>query len=180
MDVARFSLSALALALLAGCDARAGWMEAKELPVSLQDGLEIARNDRARRTASLNLVCDSDGHLRLMLHTRLPIPDDLRNEARISGMASVLRDEQVSVFVQREQQGIAVSYVIADRLDEIISDPLSDLKFANLVASYGRQAPDYVSVAGIQETGISLRGRATGAELQEFGLGCRSGLPTGR
>lgn len=177
MDSTKASLSALTLALLAGCDATAGWMEAKNLPIALQDGVEIARNDRPRQTASLNLVCDLDGHLRLLLHTRLPVPNDWRNETRDGGRVSVLRDDDVSVFVHHDQRKIAVNYVLGDRLDEIISDPFSELEFTNLVASYGHQVPDDVSVVGIEESGIYLRGLATGARMREFGSRCRSGHP---
>jgi len=173
MTFARLAVSGLVLGLLAGCSPKAGWREAENLPVALSDGIEVARNDREHRTASLNLVCDTAGSLRLMLHARLvSLPDEWRWRYGVDRELRVLRDPDVVLFVDHWKLSTAANFVMGARLDEIIGDPLSDIQFNRLADAYGLQPPERVSVM-IEEGGVFLRGTVSRAEIVAFARTCR-------
>jgi len=164
--------------VLAGCEA----VEQTSL-VESRDSIEIARNGLLSRRAALSLVCDATGAVHLRLEARLPIPASLRRTRPSETVGvRVRRDNDAVVFVGGIEQKlpITVRYRVGDRVDDIVSDRLSDGDLARLAEWYGRKAPAKVSVAGIEETSVDLYGKGSGRDISGFAAGCRSsGGPLG-
>lgn len=161
---------------LTGCGPPLGWEKAQALPIAFQDGLEIGRNDPTRRAASLNLVCDTGGSLRIMLHTRLPIPSYWRREVHVGGgKVVVARDDDVAIFIGGIEHKIPIAFdwIVGRQLDEAVSDPLSHDDLVKLADWYGLKAPARVSVMGISETGTFLHGKGSAADITAFRNACR-------
>lgn len=160
---------------VAAC-APVGWEHKTRLPNQFQSGLEIARNEFGDRRASLSLVCDTAGSTRLFLHTRLPIPEWIRQESRHDrAEGHVGRGESVTIFVGGIERKIVIPFYISggEPLDEILTDPLLPDDLANLTTWYSPWAPAKVSVVGIDETGVYIRGKRSGASITKFWSACR-------
>lgn len=67
----------------------------------------------------------------------------------------------------------AFRWMLGRELDQAISDPLSDINLARMIDAYNVEAPRRVSVVGISETGVFMRGRETGVGIAGFRAACR-------
>lgn len=158
--------------LLAACGPDVGWQHATALPFRAEHGIEIAESRSWRpwrAPASLSLVCDQAGAVRLMLHAKLPGPKEFQKTGR---------DEDAVVFVGDIEHKIPMAFdVIAiGRVDEIISDRLLVDKLAQLSFYYRDGVPQEISVGGIQETTVFMRGKGSRTAITEFSRRCSSAL----
>lgn len=157
---------------------------ARNLPVGVQKGIEIASRTGSDNPASLNLICSSDGDKHFVLITRLPFPRWL--EGRYRRGAS----DRASLFVNGIGQKLDIAFEminigpsaatlsnflgIADEgePDTAFSVPLMPEHVDALENWFGATSPEKVSVVGLLETGVFMRGLVTGDAIHEFGTSC--------
>lgn len=177
----------LCVATLAGFILTSGaneqpWQRAKNVPFQIKSGLLLADEAPQRRSATLSLVCDSDGQLRLVLVTRLPGRDFgivLGQNVPASLFVNGIKQEQeiaVDVVAVGRPLGLVESWFNEEdeaEPDTITSPPLSPGVLNNLENWFMPSRPNRVSVMGIYETGVFMKGVVDGAEIKQFRTICR-------
>lgn len=159
------------------------WHNARGLPFEVRSGIEIARKTGYGEPASLSMICSEGGQNHFVLVTRLPFP-------RIFERDIILSRENATVFVGENHQKIAMVFQLTNigRLaktwsnyfgitetgepDTAFSDPPTASQIDEMSALFGTSAPMKVSVLGIQETGVYMRGLVSGSAIRSFAAAC--------
>lgn len=176
----------LCVATLAGFILTSGaneqpWQRAKNVPFQIKSGLLLADEAPQRRSATLSLVCDSDGQSRLVLVTRLPGRDFgivLGQNVPASLFVNSIQNKQEIAFdvvAVGRPLGLVESWFKEEdeaEPDTITSLPLSPGLLNNLEKWFTPSAPNSISVVGIYETGVFMKGVVDGARIKQFRAMC--------
>lgn len=157
---------------------------AKNLPVTIRDGIEIASRRDGGKPASLNIICSLSGDKHFVLITRLPFPRWLE------GRIIVRKPVSTSVFANGIEQQFKIDFEISNvggtaetlgnflgiteggEPDTAFSARLKPQHVDALETWFGTTLPEQVSVVGLLETGVYMRGLVTGNVIREFSASC--------
>jgi hypothetical protein len=178
----------LALAVLLGT-ASSGyswerpWDAARGLPFKVRSGIEIARKTGHGEPASLSMICSEGGQQHFILVTRLPFPRIMEREIKLGREKAYIYvgdiNQKTSIVFELTNVGRLAStwgnyFGITEtgEPDSAFSDPPTALQIDELSAWFGTSAPMKVSVLGVQETGVYMRGLVPGSAIRDFVADC--------
>lgn len=163
--------------------AEMSWRDIRSSLLAAHSAVEIARHREGARPASLNLLCSRNGHLLMLLSARLPGPRWVIDKGR---------DDHVSLFVDGIKQQLALVVDIVEKgrnlswfewlfsdedagePDTIVTAPLSPEDLTKVGRWFDPHPPSKVSVVGVSETGVFMKGIVSGSEIREFLSSCIS------
>lgn len=154
------------------------WRAGRNVPFRIQNGVELAREAPDKTFASFNLVCSAKGNVHMLLLTRLPDPDGFRptrpwRDPTASIHAGDNFRNHLPIVADIVAIGDSNAPKASDRLETIVTPPLSRPSLSTLSEWFGSGPPERVSV-GVGETGTFMTGLRDGQAIDDFVKSCAS------
>lgn len=168
-----------------------GFRSLDGLPFEVRSGIEIAHHRILARPASLSLLCSENGDLHIKLSTRLPVSD--RRFVRINEYddhVSLFMSGHKELFVDRIKKQLPLVTTLVERgrdrmwfeslffpealgePDLIVTPPLDPAEVAKIGRWFDPVPPSRVSVVGIDETIIRMKGTGSASDIRELLSSC--------